>query len=287
MAHKASIKKTALPELSKSNSNDAQHSTPIFTTLSRYTLKPHANAVQPTLESSPKKPITSQNQNSPDYINTIHKPTLLTTSNNNSQSISSSVININTAATNATKINCDKCDGKHLSSSCPYFKKERETHPDAQRGNKKLGGTSSLPGATLRSARVIRQPGDGSCLFHSMSYGLQDGSNAQSLRRDICNFIEKNQSVLIADTPLSDWIKWDSAGGSVSSYTRKMSGGAWGGGIEMASTSIMKGVNVHVYERSMLSGLVRISAFDHPVSPELKKTVRVLYCGGVHFDAIQ
>jgi hypothetical protein len=101
------------------------------------------------------------------------------------------------------------------------------------------------------------------------------------LRREICNHINKYPNMRIADTPLSDWIKWDS-GGSVGSYTRRMSGGAWGGGIEMASVSMMKDVNVHVYERSGL-GFTRISAFDHPVSPESKKTVRVLYCGGVHY----
>jgi hypothetical protein len=44
----------------------------------------------------------------------------------------------------------------------------------------------------------------------------------------------------------------------------------------------MKDCNVHVYERSGV-GLKRISAFDHPVSPETKPVVRVLYCGGVHY----
>jgi hypothetical protein len=177
---------------------------------------------------------------------------------------------------------CDKCDGKHETSDCPYYRKDREKHPDAQKNaDKKLGGTSKLPGAIIRHGRVARQPGDGSCLFHSLSYGLRDGSNASSLRREICNYINRYPNMRIADTPLSDWIKWDS-GGSVGSYTRKMSGGAWGGGIEMASVSMMKDVNVHVYERSS-TGFVRISAFDHPTNPESKKTVRVLYCGGVHY----
>jgi hypothetical protein len=177
---------------------------------------------------------------------------------------------------------CDKCDGKHETSDCPHYPKAREKHPDAQKSfYKKLGGTSKLPGAVIRNGRVVRQPGDGSCLFHSLSYGLRDGSNASSLRRDICSYINKYPNMRIADTPLSDWIKWDS-GGSVGSYTRRMSGGAWGGGIEMASVSMMKDVNVHVYERSG-SGFTRISAFDHPVNPESKKTVRVLYCGGVHY----
>jgi hypothetical protein len=63
---------------------------------------------------------------------------------------------------------CDKCDGKHATDACPYYPKTRETHPDAQRSSKHLGGASSLPGAHLRTAKVVRQPGDGSCLFHSI-----------------------------------------------------------------------------------------------------------------------
>jgi hypothetical protein len=181
-----------------------------------------------------------------------------------------------------TKLVCDKCDGKHETSECPYYRKARDSHPDAQKNfYKKLGGTSNLPGALLKNARVVRQPGDGSCLFHSMSYGLADGSNANSLRREICSYIDSNPKTNIADTPIRDWVKWDS-NSSVSEYVRKMSRGAWGGGIEMACTSLLKGVNIHVYERSS-AGYVRISAFDHPDQPERRKTVRVLYCGGVHY----
>jgi hypothetical protein len=54
-------------------------------------------------------------------------------------------------------------------------------------------------------------------------------------------------------------------------------------GVRRASQ--MKDVNVHVYERSGL-GLKRISAFDHPVCPESKPIVRVLYCGGVHYGML-
>eukprot|EP00966_Prymnesium_polylepis_P288452 6662801-Prymnesium_polylepis.1 len=35
------------------------------------------------------------------------------------------------------------------------------------------------------SVRVIRQPGDGSCLFHSLCHGLRDGSTANALRRQV------------------------------------------------------------------------------------------------------
>jgi hypothetical protein len=81
-------------------------------------------------------------------------------------------------------------------------------------------------------------------------------------------------------------VKWDS-GTSCADYARKMSRGCWGGGIEMACASRLKGCNVHVYERDgRTGGYKRISAFDHPIKPETRKIVRVLYRGGVHYDAL-
>ena len=171
---------------------------------------------------------------------------------------------------------CDKCDGKHETENCPYYKKKRDSHPDAQKNLKKLGGTSTLPGALLKDARVVRQPGDGSCLFHSLSFGLKDGTNAGRLRAELCAFIKRNGSLQISDTPISDWVKWDS-GASVSEYASRMSGSAWGGGIEMASLSKMKQVNVHVYERTVMGNYKRISAFDCEECPQDKKTVSYCY----------
>ena len=85
---------------------------------------------------------------------------------------SSSSTRTSTHTSHPEKLCCDKCDGKHETDKCPYYKSKRGKHPDEQKNfYKKLGGVSNLPGQTLRSARVVRQPGDGSCLFHSMSYG--------------------------------------------------------------------------------------------------------------------
>ncbi len=179
---------------------------------------------------------------------------------------------------------CDKCDGNHETDLCPYYKKKREDHPDAQkRSDKQMGGTSLLPGSHFahHEARVIRQPGDGSCLFHSMSYSLGQSYNANRLRSEICQFINHNPNLLISETPLKDWVKWDTGSG-VADYVRKMSRGSWGGGIEMACLSQMKQVNVHVYER-VSSGYKRISAFDCAPDPKSRPVIRVLYCGGVHY----
>jgi hypothetical protein len=85
------------------------------------------------------------------------------------------------------------------------------------------------------SGRVVRQPGDGSCLFHSLSYGLADGTSASQvipqclihppppptlpcdgllqLRRELASFVLKHPDLEIADDPLKDWVAWDSDGG--------------------------------------------------------------------------
>ena len=188
---------------------------------------------------------------------------------------------------------CDKCDGKHATDKCPWFKKAREKHPDAKplAEKKMLGGMPNGPVEILRqsAARVVRQPGDGSCLFHSLSYGLKDGSTANALRKQVCEFIAGNPTLMVADSPLKDWVQWDS-GSSVSAYARRMStGGCWGGGIEMCATSHLKGVDVYVYQAGA-GGYKRISSFPAPGrsgGSGSARVVRVLYGGGVHYDALE
>ena len=198
----------------------------------------------------------------------------------------------NSSSSSGGELKCDACDGKHATDKCPYFKgKPRDKHPDAKRASeKKMLGMQSGPVEILRhgSARVVRQPGDGSCLFHSMCYGLKDGSNASGLRREVAKFIENNPSLTISDSPLKDWVQWDS-GTSVGAYARRMStGGVWGGGIEMAAVSHMRRVNVFVYQAAG-GGYKRISSFESPSAGggAKPKTVRVLYGGGVHYDALE
>lgn len=178
---------------------------------------------------------------------------------------------------------CDKCDGPHATDDCPHFAKPREKHADAwsSYGKKNKNGNDQEVVHIVRNARVIPQPADGSCLFHSLSYGLGDRSNAQTLRREICSYLEKHPDTVIADTSLKDWIHYDS-GGTVQSYAQRMAGSTWGGGIEMAALTKMKTVNVHVYEKCD-EGYRRISSFNNP---KATKTISVLYKGRMHYEAI-
>ena len=229
-------------------------------------------------------------------ISSVGKNSSSIVGKNSVSSISKS--SVSKSSTNTTSVNseskiklccdrCDRCDGKHDTKDCPYYRKARDKHPDAQRRTKINGYISTLPGTWLKSMniKVYRQPGDGSCLFHSMSFGLNDGSTASSLRKEICNYIMSNPNIKICDTPLKNWIKWDT-NSSIIEYARKMYRGSWGGGIEMACVSNIKKVNIHVYQYYP-KGYKRISAFDYPIEPEKRKIVRVLYQGRCHYDALK
>ena len=181
---------------------------------------------------------------------------------------------------------CEKCDGLHDTAACTFYRKERENHPDARR-TRALGSSEERVLEVLPMARVVRQPPDGSCLFHSLSHGLRDGSTAMSLRRQIGSFMQAHPELLISDSPLREWVRWDS-GTSMQAYVRKiMHGNAWGGGIEMAVFAIMKRVSVHVYQTTWDGAFLRISRFPAPGGGDNNRVVRVLYRGGVHFDAIE
>lgn len=203
---------------------------------------------------------------------------------------------------------CDRCDGDHDTLSCPVYPKPREAHPDAARRTAGLalgadGGHLLLSSA---DARVVRQPGDGSCLYHSLVHGLRRlgggvsppapgglAATAEGLRAELADWVVSHPGALIADTPLSDWVAWDSGVGlSCAEYgaAQRAPRGRWGGGVEMAALARARGVSVHVWEGAAGGGFRRISRFDCEAEEGGRcggGVVHVLYRGGVHFDALQ
>jgi hypothetical protein len=156
-----------------------------------------------------------------------------------------------------------------------------------------MGIYSMLPLATVDDATVIPQPGDGSCFFHSVAHALYligpplwQGS-AGELRRYLCDWMRLHPHARFGDTTLTRWI-WYASLLSVEEYVTQMSGNKWGGGIEMAATMRSIGVNLHVYEENRRRGgqFERISAFEHHTEPEKKRTVRVVYSRGDHYDTL-
>ncbi len=216
---------------------------------------------------------------------------------------------------------CDKCDGPHHTDFCPYFKgKEREKHKDAtdeynRRKKKKEraaakaakgsggggGGDDSDDSCSdsdsdeemvvpRSKGRVVKQPGDGSCLFHSLSYGLGGGASARRLRAELEDHIAGHPDEDLNGTPIKDWVLWDSQM-SVASYAAKMrDSNDWGGAIEIAVCARLRGVQVDVFEQSSGGGYTRISSFKNSDAAAGKKkpskTVSVLYGGRCHYDAL-
>eukprot|EP00747_Dinoflagellata_sp_TGD_P123569 gnl/TRDRNA2_/TRDRNA2_173839_c3_seq17.p1 gnl/TRDRNA2_/TRDRNA2_173839_c3~~gnl/TRDRNA2_/TRDRNA2_173839_c3_seq17.p1 ORF type:complete len:1391 (+),score=408.67 gnl/TRDRNA2_/TRDRNA2_173839_c3_seq17:98-4270(+) len=215
-----------------------------------------------------------------------------TTASNEAADRSSRTLASTSAPPAAQSGKCDKCDGPHPTDACPFFKKDREDHKDAHVNlgglNKSLSMGSDGGDFVLRNSRVVRQPGDGSCLFHSMMFGLQQvgglssRGSAEELRREIAEFIRENPKFEISGDTIEEWIQWD-ANSTVDQYTRQMGQRGWGGGVEMACFSILKSVNVHVYEQKGGGEFKRISCFN---CPDSKKTVHVLYQGRCHYDAL-
>merc|ERR1712181_184880 len=148
----------------------------------------------------------------------------------------------------------------------------RDKHNDAWQNYGKEGAKSeSNNWPVLKHARVVPQPGDGSCLFHSLSHGLRS-TNASKLRAEIADYIAANPNSTVADNPIKDWVLWDT-------------GSQWGGAVELAVCAKVKRMHVHVYERGQ-GGFRRISSFEGDVGSGAG-VINLLYGGRVHYDALE
>lgn len=148
---------------------------------------------------------------------------------------------------------------------------------------------TAAKGNAVRSLQIIKgvlieQPADGSCLFHSIAYGLNDGTTGPSLRRQLVAFMGQNQLYKIADTTIKEWVQMTS-GKTVPQYIQRLSqSNTWGGALELALAAKLKAVNIHVHKRCG-DGYRCIATFD---MPEAVRTVNIVYrtvpCK--HYDAL-
>ena len=116
-------------------------------------------------------------------------------------------------------------------------------------GGMHILGTSEN-GFVLHHAQLLRQPSDGSCLFHSLCCGLHDDKSAVErrqaagrLRRELANYISTNPHVEIAGTTLAEWVRWDSSC-NCQDYANWIGESGWGGGIEMAVCSKLRTTSI-------------------------------------------
>ena len=195
---------------------------------------------------------------------------------------------------------CDKCDGSHPTWNCPYYRHTKNLSSNVHSAQNRAGEVQG---------RVIRQPGDGSCLFHSLAFGLGHTfeqatssqpwnflsrlvrpSNGLQLRSAIADWIDNHYMVEFNSRQIGEWIRMDSHQ-SVHDYTNRLRSGLWGGAIEILAYTHLYHANVRVYEK--VSGRQNqfslISSFDSqfPAAPgDVPITVNIVYQGRVHYDAL-
>jgi hypothetical protein len=96
----------------------------------------------------------------------------------------------------------------------------------------------------------VKIQGDGNCLFHSLSYGVNETvfktrpipMDHVQLRSIICNFIENKPS------KFSSWISIDHPKYTVEKYVKKMRTlGKWGGIPEIIATSLLCDLKIYVW----------------------------------------
>jgi len=211
---------------------------------------------------------------------------------------------------------CDRCDGAHHALDCPHFgphkghkawtprSRGREDHQDAW-ANLDTGQAdeASAPAEVVIRGKQVRQPGDGTCLYHSMAFGLRRaglvdaGFTGHDLRREIADWCEANADEVVSDSTFRDYIWWDHHL-TVEAYCKKMRDGGsavWGGAIEIAACTRMHEVNVQVYvpesddrtpthEANGLGSFRRIACFGQD---DAKPTLAVTYMLRCHYDALE
>ena len=133
---------------------------------------------------------------------------------------------------------CDKCDGPHLTSLCPWFNnRKRFGHADAV----PLPKDERPPLAPDVLPIVIRghcepQPPDGSCLYHSLCKGAEacgkPWTSAAALRRALAKFVKEKADIPVSGKTIAEWLQMERGSSTdVDDYTRRQAMCGWGGSL--------------------------------------------------------
>ena len=149
----------------------------------------------------------------------------------------------------------------------------------------------------LQRGQTRRMPGDGNCLYHSLSFGLNkipkcSEWTAQQLRLHLAHWVAEHPTVEVAGQQLKTWILWDS-NSSVKEYAATMTKGVarpshsvgWGGSIECIACSFSFNVNVIVFTPTSRGGQRCIAVFVPPGGGA--HTVHLVYSGGDHYNVYE
>lgn len=144
-------------------------------------------------------------------------------------------------------------------------------------------------GGSIVSGRMVVQPKDGSCLFHSICFGLANKTSSADLRKAIATFIAAHPHEKIANTTVAEWVDMI-AGQDAESYAELLSvSDAWGGELELAIATRILDISINVFEPSEPRGHFRcITSFGRLRKDPSGRTVSVVYHTEPvrHYDAL-
>lgn len=126
-------------------------------------------------------------------------------------------------------------------------------------------------------------PGDGSCMYHSCSYYLNE--NANIIRKRVANFIQTNGEYKINDLTLKEWLK-HGENMSIDEYTKRTGqNGTWGGATELKFISIIYKVNIKILKGADLRCYKVVADIPHQGVDEYD--TMYLYWSGSHYTHLQ
>ena len=156
---------------------------------------------------------------------------------------------------------------------------------------------TDLVDGDLVGGTVVRQPGDHSCLYHSICFFLNRMYSTLSytpllLRSEINSFIVNHRSSMLSLGPGSLYTVAECVfmeHYTIERYVTFMSkSSSWGGIIELACLVHMYPVDIYVFQPDVGSGLMKwISTFATilPRRPRVNN-IYLLYTGNNHYDCI-
>jgi hypothetical protein len=133
--------------------------------------------------------------------------------------------------------------------------------------------------------QIIKMKGDGDCLYHSLSYKLKDYSNYY-IETEVLNFIENNPNYLIHDTPLYQWIDYDT-GLNMKKYIKQLKNTTlYPGPIEIQIFCKLFQKNVHIYETK--EGKIKNThSIYNNQNNKSKNDNLTIYYSPLHYDYIE
>jgi hypothetical protein len=115
----------------------------------------------------------------------------------------------------------DACVPKTLASAgfraslAPFGERKEPTFahpiPFGKTGKARDLGNANLKVATvyIQDAQVVRQPRDGSGLYHALIHGLGHSISILQLRKEIVGFVRQHPDLEVHGHSLKTWIEWE------------------------------------------------------------------------------